>query len=510
MVVEPLLSFPSQALTSRDRREARIRVLNGLTRVTAPPRARVTQRLSDKQNPARRLLKIHMTAATVAALLNCPVASAVPPGDPAAGSPAAWPALRNAETRSLAAVVPPDNDAIGSAEVITGLPFTAGLSTLEATTAPDDPQCAGGNAASVWYAYTPPVSTSLTADTFGSDFDTTLSSYTGAPGPLVQVACNDNAGGPQSQVTFRAGRGVTYYFMAAGLTGGGNLAFQLDVGTPLPQIGVRTTRAFESFPSAGPSHFAWAQWPQRNGRFWALFVRRTGQPRVRVNAPRSDGYSGGFEGNRFVYQQTRGTGSARSSDLRFFNLVRRTRHNPPAGVNTRQWEWHPTISGNWLLFGRRSRAARTDFVILRNLATGRRIVLDRLRWGRRRIAEPGQVNGRYAVWYRCATRCNVFRYDIATGAKARIPNPLRRHQYDPSVTRDGTVYFVSSGNGCGVSVRLERRPRDGWTRVLTSLRPRWDSFHTFALETANGATSLFFERFHCMTYAQDVLKVVDP
>jgi hypothetical protein len=491
--------------------------LSGLTVEAAPPRARghrnvahVTQRLSNKQNPARPL-KIHLlrTAITVAALLACPVANALPPGDPAAGSHAAWPAP-TAETRSLSAFVPPDNDAIASAEVVPGLPFTAGVSTVEATTAPDDPQCAGGNAASVWYAYTPPVSTSLTADTFGSDYDTTLSAYTGAPGSLVQVACSDNAGGPQSQITLSVAKGVSYYFMAAGLTGGGNLALQLDVGTPLPQIGVRTTRAYESSPSAGPSHFAWAQWPRRNGRFWTLYVRRSGEPRVRVNPLRTDAYSGGFEGNRFVYQQTRGAGNTRSSDLRFFNLVRETRQNPPTGVNTRQWEWHPTISGRWLLFGRRSRAARSDFVILRNLATARRIVLDRLRWGRSRIAEPGQVNGRYAVRYRCAPRCNAFRYDIATGAKARIPNPLRRHHYDPSVTRDGIVYFVSSGNGCGVSVRLERRPVGGPSRVLTSLRPRWDSFHTFALENANGTTSFFFERVHCRTFAQDVLKVVDP
>ncbi|MGH3092421.1 MAG: hypothetical protein ACRDOG_08885 [Gaiellaceae bacterium] len=447
---------------------------------------------------------------TVVVLLVCPVASALPPGDPAGGSPAAWPAPRPVAAQSLATLAPPGNDAIASTEVVTGLPFTAGVSTLEATTAPDDPQCAGGSTASVWYSYTPPVSTWLTADTFGSDYDTTLSVYTGAAGSLVQVACNDDAGGPQSQVTLPAARGVTYYFMAAGLTSGGVLAFHVDVRFPLPQIGVRTTRAYEGYPSAGPRHFAWAQFPRRKGRFWTLYAQRSGEPRVRVNPRRTDGYSGGFEGNRFVYQQTRGRGDRRTSDLRIFNLARETRRKPPAGVNTRQWEWHPTISGRWLLFGRRSRAARADVVILRNLATGRSIVLDRLPW-RRGAAEPGQVSGRYAVWHRCTPRCRVFSYDIKTRAKSMIPNPSRRHhQYDPSVTNDGTVYFVTSGNGCGMSVRLERRPLGGPTRVLTSLRPGWDSSHTFALETPNGTTDFFFERVHCMTYDRDVVKVVDP
>ena len=81
----------------------------------------------------------------------------------------------------LPVVVPPANDEFAAAEVIVKSPFATFTSTLEATTAPDDPSCFG-NDASVWYAYTPPVSTMITADTFGSDYDTTLSVYTGAQG----------------------------------------------------------------------------------------------------------------------------------------------------------------------------------------------------------------------------------------------------------------------------------------------------------------------------------------
>jgi hypothetical protein len=225
-----------------------------------------------------------------------------------------------------------------------------------------------------------------------------------------------------------------------------------------------------------------------------------------VNRARTHGFSGGFEGETFVYQEVRG----RQSNLVFYDLAGGGRSAPPAGVNTRQWEWHPTISGDWLLFGRQSFAARADLVLLRNLVTGENRRLSRLAWGRRTLAEPGQVSGNYAVWFRCTPLCNVFLYDIAAGSTAKIPNPSRRQQYDPSVTDDGTVYFLRSGRGCGNSVRLVRHPLGGPSRVLASLGAGRDSGHTYALENDDGTTTVLFDRVRCSNGARDILKVVDP
>jgi hypothetical protein len=403
----------------------------------------------------------------------------------------------------LPTLVPPDNDAFGSATVLAGLPFSASLSTVEATTAADDPSCEG-NAASVWYAYTPPVSAWLTASTLGSDYDTTLSAYTGSPGALSSVACNNDAGGLQSQVTFLANAGVTYYFMAAGVSGGGNLVFSVDVRFPLAQLPVRATLAHEITPSAAPGLLAWAQSPRRNFRFWRLLVKPAGEAWRKVNRARTHGFSGGFDGERFVYQEV----SGRQSNLNFYDLVARTRSAPPAGVNTRHWEWHPTLSGDWLLFGRTNVRQQVDRVVLRNLVTGETRVLDSVPWDAG-MAEPGQVSGNYAAWYRCTFVCNVFRYDIAAGTASHVPNP-GGHQYDPSVTDDGTVYFVRSGFGCGRAVRLVRQPLDGPRKLLAQLPAGRDSSHTYALESANGTTSLYFHRANCRTNANDVLRIVDP
>lgn len=452
----------------------------------------------------RTITPVHLAAAVAAAALVAPAAAtAVPAGPDPAGRPGFPPPPAAAEAAvALAPVVPPANDELANAELVTATPFTSAVSTLEATTAPDDPNCHDGTA-TVWYAYTPPVSTTIAADTFGSDFDTVLSVYTGAPGSLLQLACNDDAGaGLQSQVIVPVTAGQTYYFMAAGLGTAGSLVFNVDASR-FPLVGVRTTRAQEARPSADADHLAWTQVARRAA---TLFLKPRGEPRKRVNRPRTNGYSGGFEGGTFVYQETRG----RRSDLQLYDLATGGRSAPPAGVNTRNWEWHPTISGDWLLFARAHLSGRADLVVLRNLVTGETRVLDRLRWRRGTVAEAGQVNGNYAVWFRCTPACDVFRHDIAAGTTTRIGNPGRRQQYDPSVTSDGTVYFVQSGRGCGTSVRLVRQPLAGPRRALASLGGGRDSAHTYALENANGTTTVFFDRVRCSTGAWDVLKVIDP
>jgi hypothetical protein len=58
----------------------------------------------------------------------------------------------------------------------------------------------------------------LEANTFGSNYDTTLSVYTGTRATLTQLGCNDDSNGStQSRVRFDATAGTTYYFMVSSL-----------------------------------------------------------------------------------------------------------------------------------------------------------------------------------------------------------------------------------------------------------------------------------------------------
>lgn len=135
---------------------------------------------------------------------------------------------------SLAIAAPPSNDDFDSAITVTEpLPFMNNTNTVEATTAPDDPECAG-QGTTVWYSFTPSENMRIQAKTFGSDYDTTLSVYTGTRGNLTQIACNDDTGSLQSSVTFDAVAGQTLFFMvgAFGSGPGGNLVFTVDVAPP--------------------------------------------------------------------------------------------------------------------------------------------------------------------------------------------------------------------------------------------------------------------------------------
>jgi hypothetical protein len=130
-------------------------------------------------------------------------------------------------TSALAAA--PTNDDIANATPVTALPFADSVDTTDATTAQDDPDCVG-NGPTAWYVYTPATDQQLLADTLGSDYDTTLSVYTGSPGSLTQIACNDDAVGVQSAVLFDAASGTTYFFMVGAFASGdgGNLTFSVD------------------------------------------------------------------------------------------------------------------------------------------------------------------------------------------------------------------------------------------------------------------------------------------
>ncbi len=134
---------------------------------------------------------------------------------------------------SIALAAPPANDDFDAATSIPGIPYNDAIDTSEATTADDDPDCAG-DGHTVWYVYTPSQDMSISANTFGSDYDTTLSVYTGTRGDLTQIACNDDTFSVQSRVDFDVVAGETYFFMVGSFFGspGGSLVFHLDVPPP--------------------------------------------------------------------------------------------------------------------------------------------------------------------------------------------------------------------------------------------------------------------------------------
>ena len=233
-----------------------------------------------------------------------------------------------------------------------------------------------------------------------------------------------------------------------------------------------------------------------------------GQPATRVNGLHNAAWAGNIDGTTLVFQQA----GFRKSNVRFYDVVTHAR-SAPTGINTPEWEWHPTMSGDWILFGRQVLAQHRSLVLLHNTSTDDTITLADIR-GAGTIAHPGQVSGNWAVRDRCTAHrvCDVYRYDIAGDVKEKIPNTLTgRDQYFPSVTTAGTVYFVHSGDRCGQHVKLVEWTGGPSPTILASFGLGRDVFSTTqTVPDQNVGTDVYFDKYTCRAGTADIFKIIVP
>jgi len=276
----------------------------------------------------------------------------------------------------------------------------------------------------------------------------------------------------------------------------------------LDQVGVKTSRLYEQLPAAttdgSTNYFAWTQNSRSKPNHYDAFLTRTGDPRVKVNT-KGEAFVGGIDPPMVAYQQV----LKGNSDLKLYNADTQTRTRPPAGVNTPQYEWAPSISGDWLLFARQT--SSRQLVILRSLTTPAKVVLDE----GRRFHHSGQVNGDYAVWTRCGkASCNVVRRQISTGTDTFLPKPSDRFQYGAAVTSTGIVYVGRSSPKCGGNVKIVRYfgatdPPGG--TVVADLGPNGrDLSSAFARDNADGSVHVYYDRYLCAKATSDIYRVHDP
>ncbi len=258
----------------------------------------------------------------------------------------------------------------------------------------------------------------------------------------------------------------------------------------------------------GEDYVAWQQNSRRQPGHYDVYARRIdGGETIRVNPRGTNAANGGIDGDTLVYQQFAGS----RSDLRFFDLGSRRRTDPPDGVNTRAWEYWPSLSGDLLLFGRLYPDGLRRLVLF-DLATGESVVLDAIR-GAGSFLAPGQVNGDWVAWSRCLARhpCEVVRYHVTDGEKLFIPNPDDRSQRAASVGPDGTVYFARARGACGTGVRLISYTRKGEETELWRLPSGDDIGTTRVYVGEDGTTHLYFDHYDCGQGAvSDVWAISEP
>jgi hypothetical protein len=140
---------------------------------------------------------------------------------------------------------------IDHAKTIPTLPYGETSDTRQANMAFDDPFCFS-QGSTVWYSFTSPVTVPVEANTFGSNYTTTLSVYTGTRGNLSPVVGCTFGSGP---VGFTAQAGVTYYIMV-GSDSAGDLVFQAQQPTDTDGDGIGDTRDNCPF-TYNPDQFDW-------------------------------------------------------------------------------------------------------------------------------------------------------------------------------------------------------------------------------------------------------------
>jgi hypothetical protein len=269
---------------------------------------------------------------------------------------------------------------------------------------------------------------------------------------------------------------------------------------------IRGTRAIEEMPVVAGAYLAWTQ-RARSRRASDVYLLH-GERVTKINRQGTSARTGGIADGVLVYQEIR----RGESDLRLVRLGSGREMDSPAGVNTRDWEWHPTLADRLLLYGRIDFSIKTFSIMLADLATGRIIELDRVS-GEHPYASPGQISGGFAVWSACPGRhqCRVYLYDVQRRRTVAVPtsDSFESLDYAPSVDRDGTVFFARSEagrGGCGPNVSFMRfRRHDRQPSLLFRLPAGRDTRWSYAVR-AGGSADVYFDRVDCNSENVDIYR----
>jgi hypothetical protein len=276
------------------------------------------------------------------------------------------------------------------------------------------------------------------------------------------------------------------------------LPYAIALTGALAPVPVVATGADESSPSTNGTDLAWtkgsAKSPVVKLRLGTVYLNGKA-----ITGPGVRAASGGMDRQTLVVSLVRDN----QADLVLYDVTRHTYSEPPEGVNTRDWEWRGAVSGRWLLFGRVSVAGNGSAydIALADLATGETRVLDRVDT-HAAYAEPGQIEGRYAVWSRCSENlCVVYRYDVLTRKRVRVDGDYRQAAVAPSVTPKGVVYYAKGRYTCGAVHIVRWQAGHGRTTVATL-----PSGYDLRFTDTDGKM-VFFDRVRCPDRGWDVYRV---
>ena len=110
-----------------------------------------------------------------------------------------------------------------------------------------------------------------------------------------------------------------------------------------PQVVLDDPAVNETTPSASDGYLVWsANSEARPDRYHSYVMAGAGSP-VRIDPAGTQSRGAAIDGTTIVYEASTSEGQ----DLGFFDAVTEVRSAPPAGVNTPNDEYRPTLSGDW-------------------------------------------------------------------------------------------------------------------------------------------------------------------
>jgi hypothetical protein len=262
----------------------------------------------------------------------------------------------------------------------------------------------------------------------------------------------------------------------------------------------RATPAFEYLARGNAETLIWTQRQSYRSGVSKVFAQGSGVGTGQLNLPGTEAYAGGVDGTNIIFQQV----THANSDVVVYGYPTITR-KLYARINTFKWEYLPSLSRPWLLFGRVQRNNANREIKLANTRTKKVVTLDKTR-GEKPYLSPGQVNGNYATWVKCTKACSIYRYDAAHRVKKRIASARRESLFGPSVAKDGTVFYGRGEPSCGQKVRMMMW-RGGHTSTLTDMPAGQDFYSTFVYETKD-EMRVIYDRLQCAGKRTDVRELV--
>ena len=278
-----------------------------------------------------------------------------------------------------------------------------------------------------------------------------------------------------------------------------SLQATVSAQTETADVPVVTGAANTTQIAASKRYLAWAQASAQRPNRSNVYVKGRGGERVKLNPKGTEASLGGFDDSLLAYQLFNGSVQNGSSRIEIVNLENNETRTPKH-ANSKHWDFWPSLSGRWLLFGRTNADRGTTKILLTNLRSGRTITLDK--GPASAYFQPGQVNGRYAVWVRWndGGKSRAFVFNRKTGKQRTVPSG-DQFNWAPSVTRRGVVHFGRSGRRCGSRSKLLRwSKRTGLDRLIR-LPDGIDISDSYVSRDRSGALEMYYVRIDCSNNA---------